>query len=339
MHRCLAVSACLLTVAAAAGEASLREMAAKRKFLVGAAVAIGPLVNETEYQDTLKREFNICVPENAFKMAGLRPARDKFDFSQADKLAEFAAANNIKLRGHTLVWHQSVPKWLSDGKFSRDEALQIMKEHITTVLQHFKGKVYAWDVVNEAIHDKKPYAIRDDSFWGKTIGADYVEKAFEFARAADPNIILYYNEYGAEGMGGKSDAVYELVKKLREKKLVDGVGWQCHVPCGWKPGDAHAQNAERLGKLGVELAITELDFAIKQPTTPEKLQAQADSYRDTLKFCLSQPAFKALLTWGFTDKHSWIPGFSKGKNGDALVFDAQYKPKPAYGAMIEALKQ
>jgi endo-1,4-beta-xylanase len=319
------------------GEPTLRELAQKRGFFIGAAVSI-PHLDQADYADTLKREFNICVPENAYKMASLRPSRDTFDFKAADKLADFAQANNIKLRGHALVWHQQIPKWLTDGKWTRDEALAIMKDHITTVLQHFKGKVYAWDVVNEAISDKKPHNIRDDNFWGKTVGADYAEKAFEFARQADPNVVLYYNEYSAEGGGAKSDAVYELVKKLKEKNLVDGVGWQCHFESGWKVNDGFVKNAERLAKLGLEVSITELDLRFKLPSTPEKLATQAESYRSMLKFCLSQPNIKAMLLWGFTDKSSWVPHFFKG-SGDALIFDMEYKPKPAYQALADVLKE
>ena len=336
----LAVLLLLATPAARScfgGEPTLRELAQERGFLIGAAVSLQHL-DEDDYRDTLKREFNICVPENAYKMASLRPSRDTFDFKAADKLAAFAQANNLKLRGHALVWHQQIPKWLTDGQWTRDEALAIMKDHITTVLQHFKGKVYAWDVVNEAVSDKQPHNIRGDNFWGKTVGTDYVEKAFEFARQADPNIVLYYNEYGAEGGGSKSDAVYELVKKLKGKNLVDGVGWQCHFESGWKADNGYVKNAERLAKLGLEVAITELDLRFKLPSTPEKLATQAESYRSMLQFCLAQPNIKAMLLWGFTDKSSWIPHFFKG-TGDALIFDREYKPKSAYRALADVLKE
>ena len=322
--------------ASAAENPPLRELADQRGFRIGAAVAM-PLLDDADYRQTLSREFNLCVAENAFKMESLRPARDRFDFRQVDRLCAFAQTNRMKLRGHTLVWHQQMPWWLTHGQWTRDEALSIMKDHITTVMQHCKGKVYAWDVVNEAISDQGPNnPIRPDSFWTKVVGADYVEKAFEFARAADPEAILYYNDYSNEGMDGKSDAVFQLVKRLKAKGLVDAVGWQCHLDSGWKAGAAQAKNAERLAKLGLDISITELDFRITLPATPKKLQTQAESYRSVMRFCLSQPNIKALVMWGFTDKSSWIPIFFKGA-GAALIFDEQYKPKPAYEALSEEL--
>ena len=329
-----------LCLNARAGDASgilpLRELAEQRGFRIGAAVAM-PLLDNAEYRQTLSREFNLCVAENAFKMESFRPARDRFDFQQVDRLCAFAQTNGMKLRGHTLVWHQQMPGWLSQGHWTRDEALAIMKDHITTVMHHCQGKVYAWDVVNEAISDKGPdHPIRPDSFWTKVVGADYVEKAFEFARAADPQAILYYNDYGNESMDSKSEAVYQLVKRLKAKGLVDAVGWQCHLASGWKAGAAQARNAERLAKLGVDISITELDFRISLPVTPKKLQTQAESYRTIMRFCLSQPNIKALVMWGFTDKSSWVPYFFKGA-GAALIFDEQYKPKPAYEALREEL--
>src|ERR1035437_8506625 len=331
-----------LWINARAGEPSgtppLRELAEQRDFRIGAAVAM-PLLDEAEYRQTLSREFNLCVAENAFKMESLRPARDRFDFRQVDRLCAFAQTNRMKLRGHTLVWQEALPRWLSGGRWTRDEALGIMKDHITTVMQHCKGKVYAWDVVNEAISDQGPdHLIHRDSFWTKVVGPDYVEKAFEFARAADPEAILYYNDNGNEGMDSKSDAVFQLVKRLKAKGLVDAVGWQCHLESGWKAGEAQARNAERLAKLGLDISITELDFRIPLPATPEKLQTQAESYRSVMRFCLSQPNIKALVLWGFTDKSSWVPYFFKGA-GAALIFDEHYQPKPAYEALREELSK
>jgi endo-1,4-beta-xylanase len=316
----------------------LRELAQRRGFHIGAAVAM-PLLDNAEYRETLGREFNLCVAENAFKMGSLRPARDRFDFRQVDRLCAFAQTNQMKLRGHTLVWHQALPGWLSGGQWTREEALSIMKEHITALMHHCKGKVCAWDVVNEAISDQGPdHPVRPDIFWTRVVGPDYVEKAFEFARAADPEAILYYNDYNNEGMGSKSDAVYQLVKRLKGKGLVDGVGWQCHLESSWRAGEAQVRNAERLARLGLEISITELDLRIRLPATPEKLQAQAESYRSVLRFCLSQPSIKALVLWGFTDGASWVPSFFKGA-GEALIFDEQFRPKPAYEALREELRK
>jgi len=318
-----------------AAPSTLRELAQQRGFHIGAAVAI-PFLADTDYRETLRHQFNICVAENAFKMESLQPYRHQFNFNDADQLAAFAQTNHLRLRGHTLVWHSQMPWWLSHGQWTRDEGLRIMEEHITTVMQHFKGKVYAWDVVNEAVSDQAPWGVRTDNFWGKTVGADYVEKAFEFARRADSQAVLYYNDYGAEGAGPKADAVFQLLKQLKAKNLVDGVGWQSHFESGWKADKGYVANAQRLAQLGLEISITELDFRFTLPSTPEKLATQAESYRSMLRFCLSQPNIKAMVLWGFTDKSSWIPHFFKGQ-GDALIFDQNYRPKPAYDALADVL--
>ena len=316
-------------------EAALRELAERRGFYVGAAVAM-PFLDDKAYQDTLKRQFNTCVAENIFKMESLQPYRGSFAFAQPDKLAEFAQANHMRLRGHTLVWHSQNPWWLTHGHWTREEGLKIMEEHITTVMRHFKGKVYAWDVVNEAVSDQAPWGLRADNIWFQAVGPDFVQKAFEFARRADPEAVLYYNDYGADGPGPKADGVYRLVKDLKAKNLVDGVGWQSHLGLGWRADKGNVTNAQRLAALGLDISSTELDFPITMPSTAEKLAAQAESYRSMLQFCLSQPNIKAMVMWGFTDRSSWIPIFFKGQ-GDALIFDRDYKPKPAYYALEDVL--
>lgn len=315
----------------------LRVAAEKRGFYVGAAVAIAPFRGDLQYQDTLKREFNIIVAENAFKWTEIHPGRDAYNFADTDALVEFAEANGMKIRGHTLVWHQQLPAWVTGGNVTRDEAIDLLRDHINTVMGRYRGRITAWDVVNEAIDDTTG-GLRTASFWHQKIGPEYLRMAFEFAREADPQAKLYYNDYSAEGLGQKSDAVYSLLQGLIAAGTpVDGVGWQMHLVNGFRITDAHRQNAERLAALGLELAITELDVRARLPMSGADLQTQAASYTDVAGFCLSQPSCKALLTWGFTDRHSWVPGFFPGQ-GDALIFDANYQPKPAYEAMQQALQ-
>jgi endo-1,4-beta-xylanase len=316
----------------------LRSLAEKRGIYIGAAVAVGPLRNEPLYRRTAEREFNMIVAENAFKWSSLRPSRTKFDFKEADFLVKFAAANKMKLRGHTLVWHRQLPKWLTEGNFTRDETIALLKEHIQTLVGRYRGKIDAWDVVNEAIDDRTG-KFRTDSFWHRRLGADYIKLAFEFARAADPDAALYYNDYSAETMNAKSDGVYELLRELKNEGVkIDGVGWQMHEIDGFRIGPEHRANAKRLAALGLELSITEMDVRIKLPATPEALRRQADAYRDAADFCLAEPACKALVLWGLTDKHSWIPKEFK-ETGDALIFDRFYRPKPAFAALFEAFER
>ena len=317
---------------------SLRESAEKRGVYIGTAVAMTPLEKDPLYRRILEREFNIIVAENAFKWSSIRPARKKFDFKETDKLMKFAEKNRMKLRGHTLVWHRQIPKWLTEGDFMREETIEILKEHIFKLVGRYRGKILAWDVVNEAIDDKTG-KFRTDSFWHQKLGADYIKLAFEFARAADPNAKLYYNDYSAEGMNAKSDGVYNLLRELKKQGVpVDGIGWQMHETGGFRVGQQHRENAERLAALGLELSITEMDVRLKTPASAEDLRRQADAYRDVAEFCLAEPACKAVLIWGFTDKYSWIPGEFPDA-GEALIFDKFYKPKLAYAALQEAFEK
>ncbi|HWC78032.1 MAG TPA: endo-1,4-beta-xylanase [Blastocatellia bacterium] len=316
----------------------LRVSADQRGFYIGAAVAIPPFRNEAIYVDTLRREFNIIVAENAFKWDALRPSQTTFNFVDADALVEFAEANNMKIRGHALLWHQALPGWLSGGNFSRDEVIALLRDHIHTVAGRYRGRIWAWDVVNEAVEDGTG-GFRTASFWHQAIGPDYIRLAFQFAREADPEARLYYNDYSIEGLNNKSNGVFNLVSELKSQGVpIDGVGWQMHLVNGFRIEPAHQQNARRLADLGLEISMTEMDVRIPLPTSSQELQQQADAYRDATGFCLSESNCKALLTWGFTDRHSWIPGFFAGW-GDGLIFDQSYQPKPAYHAIREVLEQ
>jgi endo-1,4-beta-xylanase len=333
---CVAAVFSGVPVARAAGE-SLRVPAARRNFYVGAAVNMTAFRAEPAYRKVLGREFNICVAENVFKFSLIHPRADGYDFAAADELAAFARSSGMKLRGHTLVWHNQLPPWLTNGNYTREQAIEIMREHITTVVTRYKDAVWAWDVVNEAVADSGA-SLRTESYWYRTIGPEYIEMAFRFAREADADAILYYNDYNNEDEGPKSDAVYELVAGLKNQGVpIDGVGWQMHVLNGFAITAAHRSNARRLAALGLELSVTELDVRVQLPANAAALVRQAESYRDITAFCLSEPAFKTLVLWGFTDKYSWIPGFFPG-TGAALIFDENYKPKPAFASMREALR-
>jgi endo-1,4-beta-xylanase len=333
----LACAGAARPAATQAGDEPLRAMAARRDFYVGAAVSMRPFGKDAVYRETLAREFNVCVAENAFKFSYVQPARGAYDFSDTDALVAFAETNGMKLRGHTLVWHRSVPAWLRQGRFSRDEAVAILRDHVAALVGRYKGKIWAWDVVNEAVADDGS-GLRTDSYWYRTIGPEYIEMTFRFAHEADPDAILYYNDYGAEGGGPKSDAVYELVRSLKEKGVpIHGVGWQMHLINGSsRITPAHRENARRIADLGMEISVTELDVRIQMPASRRELETQAATYREVMAFCLSEPSCKSLVMWGFTDKHSWIPRFFPGY-GAALIFDRRYRPKAAYAAMREAL--
>jgi endo-1,4-beta-xylanase len=315
----------------------LRVSADQRDFFIGAAVAMTPFRNESVYYETLRREFNVIVAENAFKWDAVHPARTTFNFTDTDALVDFAEANHMRVRGHTLVWHNQLPAWLTNGNFTREEAIEILREHIQTFVGRYRGRIWSWDVVNEAIDDVTA-GFRTASFWHQKIGPEYIRLAFEFARQADPEAKLYYNDYSIEGLNNKSNAVFNLVSGLKNQGVpIDGVGWQMHQINGFRIQEQHRINARRIADLGLELSMTEVDVRINLPTTNEKLQQQAQAYKDSIEFCLTEPNCKAFVMWGFTDKYSWIPATFNGF-GDALIFDANFQPKPAHTALREILE-
>jgi endo-1,4-beta-xylanase len=315
--------------------AALRDFAQGCGIQFGAAVAVDPLLNDARYAETLAREFSLLTPENAMKFGPLRPNRETFAFDRANALVAFARQHGMAMRGHTLVWHNQLPGWVSGGGWDRAQLLEVMREHIATVVGHYRGQVWAWDVVNEAIDDGG--ALRD-TIWSRTIGPEYVAQAFRWAHEADPNARLFYNDYGGEGLGAKSDAIYALMRDLVGRGVpIHGVGLQMHTSVEAPPDpQAVAANMARLADLGLEVHITEMDVRIQEPVTPEKLEAQAQVYADMLQVCLSASNCTAFVLWGFTDCHSWIPNFFPGCRA-GLIFDENYQPKPACSALEDVL--
>ena len=328
---------------------SLREQADRLGILVGAAVAPS-LFSEASYASTLTRDFNMLEPENVMKWAAIRPHQNTFNFKPGDQVVSFAEAHGMKVRGHCLLWAKYNPAWLSEGHFAPDQLSQILREHIMMVVKHYAGRVFAWDVVNEAFDARGSF---EHSIWydrpgiglaGKETG--YIEQAFRWAREADPKALLFYNDYDAEGANSKSEAIYAMVKDFKSRGVpIDGVGIQAHVfnlnTLAISSLDA---NIARLTALGVQVHITEMDVGLPLDAKAsllhqEDLMRQAEIYRFVATACLHQPGCTAFKTWGFTDKHTWIPGYTKGAKGMPLLFDQDYKPKPAYKALFEVFRR
>ena len=285
-------------------------------------------------------------PEDAMKWLTLRPEADKFDFREGDEIVGFAQAHNMKVRGHCLVWDHNNPDWLTHGYFTPDQFSHLLQEHIATVMKHYAGQVFAWDVVNEGLDENGH--VRDSPWYNQPgiglagKGYAYIEQAFRWAHQADPKALLFYNEAEGEGLNRKSDAIYAMVKDFRSRGVpVDGVGLQMHVPALNLDTAAVVANITRLTALGVQVHITELDVSlpldVSGTASKEDLLRQAEIYRGVVRACLQSPGCTAIQTWGFTDKYSWIGSHSHGTRGAALPFDRAYKPKPAYDAMVEEI--
>lgn len=345
-------------------EPSLREAAARIGLLVGAAVDPTHLA-EANYAGTLAREFNMVEPENVMKWTYTEPARGRFHFENGDQLVVFAEAHQMKVRGHNLLWGVHNPAWLAEGRFTPSELREIMHQHIARVAGHYAGKVFAWDVVNEAFDARGALS---HSIWFdrpgiglSSQGTAYVEQAFRWARQADPTALLFYNDYAAEGMNAKADAIYAMVRDFKQRGVpIDGVGLQMHLSLqdAARLSSLDA-NINRLAALGVQVHITEMDVGLPvtsgeqasgQSSNPAStsgsisaldaasVEHQADLYSLVAGVCARNPGCTAFQTWGFTDRYSWIPAFTGGKRGAALLFDADYKPKLCYEAVLRAFE-
>lgn len=332
---------------------SLRQAAGKSEVLIGTAVR-PYLFSEGPYAATLAREYSMVEPEDAMKWWTVRPSASAFDFGQGDAVVRFAQVHGMKVRGHCLVWDHNNPDWLAHGHFVPAEMARLLREHIMTVMKHYAGQVFAWDVVNEALNE---YGEFKDSPWYNRPGiglsgkeSAYVEQAFQWAHEADPQALLFYNEAEGEGLNRKSDAIFAMLKGFKRRGVpIDGVGLQMHVSELNIDTSAIAANIARLTGLGLQVHITELDVSLPlnartdapEPATATEMDLlrQADIYRAIVRACLQNPGCTAIQTWGFTDKYSWIGSHSHGARGAALPFDRNYKPKPAYDALLGALIQ
>lgn len=323
---------------------SLRELASKKKIFIGSAVNVSHLENDRVYKEVLQREFNMVAPENAMKWSKLRPNKDTFDFNQSDKLVEFAEENKMAVRGHTLMWDVKLPVWVTDGT-TDNEMLNILETHVKTVVGRYKNRIYAWDVVNEPINDEGEFV---DSPLYKRLGDKYIELAFKWAKETDPKAKLFLNDWGSDWINKRSNKLYEIVKDLIAKGVpIDGIGFQMHLGLGRRKTSPTVpemssirENFKRFSELGLEIHITEMDIQVQwiEGTMEEKLEKQAQAYKNILETALEFSNFKALVQWGVNDKYSWITGLNE-KEDAPLIFDENNKPKPAYYAIKEVLEK
>ena len=319
---------------------TLRDLAVANDTYIGAAAWTHHL-DIPEHSEILGREFNMFVPEHEAKFCMIQDQQGVYDFRNFDRLVDFAEENDMVIRGHTLIWHSCEPSWLSNGDFSREEAIDIMRDHIYTVVGRYRGRIPIWDVVNEAI-DGGDY--RDTPLY-RMIGEDYVELAFQFAHEADPDALLFYNDYGAEGMNNKSHAIYDMVSDFVDRGIpIHGVGLQTHLTVGdtepgnWLRQSILRQNMERIVALGLEVQITEMEVRHDGPGDEEIFSRQAADYQRVLEVCLDIEGCTAFIVWGVSDRFTWIRDWDGG-NAEAkpLLFTDDYEAKPAYYAIANTL--
>ncbi|WP_062214507.1 endo-1,4-beta-xylanase [Streptomyces sp. NBRC 109706] len=329
---------------------SLRR-AAPEGFYMGTAVAGGghhleqdypdPFTHDREYRKILGKQFSSLSAENQMKWEFIHPEADRYDFGAADAIVEFADRNDQVVRGHTLLWHSQNPAWLEEGDFTDEELRAVLREHITTVVGRYAGRIQQWDVANEIFDDQG--ALRtEENIWIRELGPDIVADAFRWAHEADPEARLFFNDYGVESDNAKSDAYHALARELLAEGVpVHGFSVQGHLSLRYGfPGDLE-QNLTRFADLGLETAITELDVRMDLPAdgqpSDEQLRQQADYYQRALAACLAVEGCDSFTIWGFTDKYSWVPVFFEGE-GSATVMTEDFARKPAYFALRSTLR-
>lgn len=318
-------------------------------FPIGAAVS--PRSLEVQ-RDLLVHHYNSLTAENCMKPESVQRVEGIFTFGDADTLADFAREHRMKLRGHTLVWHSQTPDWFfeagegNDGGVAEPEALLArMEAHIGAVVGRYRGAVYAWDVVNEAVSDSGPELLRTNSRWGAILGDDYLLHAFQFAHATDPAALLFYNDYN-ECETGKRDRIVAMLKGLLARGApIHGFGMQGHWGLSSPPLDSIRASIEAYAALGLMVQVTELDISMYEwshgpsdltEPTAEMLDAQTKRYGEIFAiFREYRDVITGVTFWGASDDHTWLDNFpEKGRKNWPFVFDTEHRPKKSFRTIL-----
>ncbi|MCO8271548.1 endo-1,4-beta-xylanase [Actinoplanes sp. TRM 88003] len=312
-----AVAASIAVIGTAEAASTLGASAAQTGRYYGAAIAAGRLGDST-YTRILTSEFNSVTPENEMKWDATEPQQGRFNYTNGDRILNQGLSNGSKVRGHALLWHAQQPGWAQSlsGTALRNAAIN----HVTQVATHYKGKIYAWDVVNEAFADGGSGGRRDSNL--QRTGNDWIEAAFRAARAADPAAKLCYNDYNTDGINAKSTGIYNMVRDFKSRGVpIDCVGFQSHLGTGID--STYQANLQRFADLGVDVQITELDVA--------QGGNQANIYATVTRACLAVSRCTGITVWGIRDTDSWRGG------ENPLLFDGSGNKKAAYTSVLNAL--
>lgn len=307
---------------------------AEASYPIGVAIDYLALNYDSVYNEKATNQFNSVTPENEFKPAFLHPEENFFNWNDADSLVAFAEETNKRLHGHTLIWHQQLPAWMNNFQGDANAWDQMLKNHVQTIVTHFKGKVKAWDVVNEAFNEDG--SLRE-SIWLENMGNNYIEKAFIYAHEADPDALLFYNDYNLEWNSRKRNGVLKFFDELRGKGVrVDGMGLQMHIDaCNGKPLE-YANAFDDVVDHEYLLHLSEIDISVnpKNKTVEnldDLLYDQAILLGKIVDDYNSLPAAYqyGMTFWGVSDAHSWIRGFYN-REDYPLLYDDNYQVKPCY---------
>lgn len=315
---------------------TFKQAAKTHGFNSGMAITAGDILDPATVK-IIQKDCNILVYEDSMKWVNLRPNKTFWNWSDIDSLVKFANQNKMQVKWHTLFWHQQNSPFVSSS-WTREQALAMMDEHIEKIMTRYKGKISEYDVVNEMFEEDGSMR---RNIWYKTIGSDYIEHALIKAHQIDPNAKLFLNEFNNEEKGHpKADAMFNFVKDLKERGIpVDGVGMQLHLDATLNYSEeAVRQNVQRYNDLGVEVSFSEVDVRIPVDNPAAYEKAQENLYIMLYKMACDMPCITSFITWGVSDKHSWVP-FTFTGSGNALLYDKELKPKPVYNAILKELNK
>ena len=309
-------------------------------FSMGMAVRSDRLTGN--HNTVLVREFNNLTAEFEMKMDQIYKTEGNLDFTASDAIVDYGVANNMNIHGHTLVWHNSIPSWMNNFSGTNEEFETLVKDYITKVMQRYAGKVRSWDVVNEAIEDGTNNL--RNSIFRVRMGDDYIEKCYQYARAADPNAILFYNDYNITFDTGKQAAMFAIVDDLKSKNLIDGVGAQMHIAYNFPSKVQIESVVNGTVSRGLKMHFSELDIRVNPNNditflTEERAIAQQNKAREVAEIYNAIPDENkfALTLWGMRDSESWLPDFW-GQPEWGLFYNEDFTPKKAHLGLIEALE-
>eukprot|EP00727_Mastigamoeba_balamuthi_P012933 m51a1_g8262 putative endo- -beta-xylanase (346) ;mRNA; r:17448-18703 len=329
-----AAAVLLLLAASAAAQCTLntplRTLAARSGRFFGGMLST-TLLHDERAMRLADRHFGITTAENECKMDATEPWPNYFTFGPCDAILNHARQHKMAFRGHALVWYAQVPTWMKNLQ-SPEAKRQAIVNHINGVMSHYRGKVYAWDVVNEAVDDSARGLRYSD--WFPAV-PDFIDVAFRTARHADPHAKLFYNDYGADGLSPKANYIYNMIRAMKQRGVpIDGIGFQMHVGTQWSPSEEDMRrNFQRFADLGLEIHITEADVACQNRQWDWGRQAQI--YSNIARACMAVSRCKSLELWGVVDKYSWLN--KPGVQPTGLIFDDNYNHKPAACAIEDVL--
>lgn len=314
----------------------LRKLAQDDDLLIGSSIRYDALLEDDTYRKLATTEFSSWTIENEMKMDAMQPEQGAFNFAKVDEMVLMAEEHDIKLRGHVLVWGEALPAWVSQQAVDRASAEQVLKTHIQEIVTHYQGRIDTFDVVNEAWNDDGTLR---DTIWLRTIGPDYIPLAFQWAREANPDAKLYYNDYGSEMSNAKSEAMLEALSNWKQEGIpIDGIGMQTHVDAA-DPRFSKDRIQEwftRIEDAGFEIAVTEMDVKLQNLNNGDAKNVQAERYGDVMEVCLATPACGEFTVWGISDNHSWVTE-QESPHGKPLLFDENGQPKKAYNTLKRKL--